>query len=59
MLAPRPQAGQAPNPAAGLGGSGISFGIGLPESLMQPGKPRIHAEQRGSDLRFNLRSSAV
>lgn len=30
MLAPRPQAGQAPNPAAGLGGSGISFGIGLP-----------------------------
>ncbi len=29
MLAPRPQAGQAPNPAAGLG-SGISFGIGLP-----------------------------
>jgi Cu/Ag efflux protein CusF len=31
MLAPRPQQGQAaPNPAAGLGGSGISFGIGLP-----------------------------
>lgn len=31
MLAPRPQAGQAaPNPAAGLGNSGISFGIGLP-----------------------------
>jgi hypothetical protein len=31
MLAPRPQPGQAaPNPAAGLGGSGISFGIGLP-----------------------------
>jgi hypothetical protein len=30
MLAPRPQAGQTPNPAAGLGGSGISFGIGLP-----------------------------
>src|SRR6185369_14502076 len=30
MLAPRPAAGQAPNPAAGLGGSGISFGIGLP-----------------------------
>jgi hypothetical protein len=30
MLAPRPQAGQAPNPAAGLGSSGISFGIGLP-----------------------------
>ena len=30
MLAPRPQAGQAPNPAAGLGGGGISFGIGLP-----------------------------
>ncbi|HSE31324.1 MAG TPA: hypothetical protein VLA93_07075 [Pyrinomonadaceae bacterium] len=30
MLAPRPQAGQAPNPAAGLGGSGINFGIGLP-----------------------------
>lgn len=30
MLAPRPQGGQAPNPAAGLGGSGISFGIGLP-----------------------------
>jgi hypothetical protein len=30
MLAPRPQAGQAPNPSAGLGGSGISFGIGLP-----------------------------
>ena len=30
MLAPRPEAGQAPNPAAGLGGSGISFGIGLP-----------------------------
>src|SRR5215213_8653558 len=30
MLAPRPQAGQAPNPAAGLGGSGVSFGIGLP-----------------------------
>jgi len=30
MLAPRPQAGQAPpNPAAGIG-SGISFGIGLP-----------------------------
>jgi hypothetical protein len=30
MLAPRPAAGQAPNPAAGLGASGISFGIGLP-----------------------------
>ena len=31
MLATRPQPGQAaPNPAAGLGGSGISFGIGLP-----------------------------
>lgn len=31
MLAPRPQPGQgAPNPAAGLGGSGITFGIGLP-----------------------------
>lgn len=31
MLAPRPAAGQAaPNPASGLGGSGISFGIGLP-----------------------------
>jgi len=31
MLAPRPQAGQqAPNPAAGLGSGGISFGIGLP-----------------------------
>ncbi|HEX7295789.1 MAG TPA: hypothetical protein VF251_08565 [Pyrinomonadaceae bacterium] len=30
MLAPRPAAGQAPNPAAGLGGGGISFGIGLP-----------------------------
>jgi hypothetical protein len=30
MLAPRPQQGQAPNPAGGLGGSGISFGIGLP-----------------------------
>jgi len=30
MLAPRPAAGQAPNPTAGLGGSGISFGIGLP-----------------------------
>jgi len=30
MLAPRPAAGQVPNPAAGLGGSGISFGIGLP-----------------------------
>ena len=31
MLAPRPQGGQAaPNPAAGLGGSGITFGIGLP-----------------------------
>jgi len=30
MLAPRPQAGQAPNPAAGLGSSGVSFGIGLP-----------------------------
>src|SRR4029079_2339822 len=30
MLAPRPAAGQAPNPAAGLGGSGISFGIGFP-----------------------------
>ena len=30
MLAPRPAAGQAPNPAAGLGNSGISFGIGLP-----------------------------
>ena len=31
MLAPRPQGGQqAPNPAAGLGSSGISFGIGLP-----------------------------
>jgi len=31
MLAPRPQPGQAaPNPAAGLGNSGIAFGIGLP-----------------------------
>ena len=31
MLAPRPAPGQAtPNPAAGLGGSGITFGIGLP-----------------------------
>ena len=30
MRAPRPQQGQAPNPAAGLGGGGISFGIGLP-----------------------------
>ena len=30
MLAPRPAAGQAPNPAAGLGASGVSFGIGLP-----------------------------
>jgi hypothetical protein len=31
MLAPRPQPGQtAPNPAAGLRSSGISFGIGLP-----------------------------
>ena len=31
MLAPRPQPGQAtPNPAAGLGNSGITFGIGLP-----------------------------
>ena len=31
MLAPRPQQGEsAPNPAAGLGGSGITFGIGLP-----------------------------
>jgi hypothetical protein len=31
MLAPKPQPGQStPNPAAGLGGSGISFGIGLP-----------------------------
>jgi hypothetical protein len=31
MLAPRPQPGQAaPNPAAGLGNSNISFGIGLP-----------------------------
>jgi hypothetical protein len=31
MLAPRPQGGQqAPNPASGLGSSGISFGIGLP-----------------------------
>lgn len=31
MLAPRPQGGQAaPNPAAGLGSSGITFGIGLP-----------------------------
>ena len=31
MLAPRPQPGQStPNPAAGLGGGGISFGIGLP-----------------------------
>ena len=31
MLAPRPQRGQAtPNPAAGLGSSGITFGIGLP-----------------------------
>ena len=30
MLAPRPAAGQAPNPAGGLGGGGISFGIGLP-----------------------------
>jgi hypothetical protein len=29
MLAPRPQPG-APNPAGGLGGSGVSFGIGLP-----------------------------
>jgi hypothetical protein len=31
MLAPRPTPGQAtPNPAAGLGNSGITFGIGLP-----------------------------
>jgi hypothetical protein len=31
MLAPRPQPGQAaPNPAGGLGNSGITFGIGLP-----------------------------
>jgi hypothetical protein len=31
MLAPRPQPGQAgQNPAANLGGSGITFGIGLP-----------------------------
>ena len=31
MLAPRAQPGQAtPNPAAGLGNSGITFGIGLP-----------------------------
>ena len=30
MVAPRPQAGQTPNPAAGLGSSGITFGIGLP-----------------------------
>jgi Cu/Ag efflux protein CusF len=31
MLAPRPAQGQAtPNPAGGLGSSGISFGIGLP-----------------------------
>ena len=30
MLAPRPQAGQTPNPAAGLNSSGITFGIGLP-----------------------------
>ncbi|HEU4769787.1 MAG TPA: hypothetical protein VFS77_20635 [Pyrinomonadaceae bacterium] len=31
MLAPRPQGGQAaPNPAGGLGNSGITFGIGLP-----------------------------
>jgi hypothetical protein len=31
MLAPRPSPGQAaPNPAGGLGSSGISFGIGLP-----------------------------
>jgi Cu/Ag efflux protein CusF len=31
MLAPRPQPGQAtPNPAAGLGNNGITFGIGLP-----------------------------
>jgi Cu/Ag efflux protein CusF len=31
MLAPRPQPGQGtPNPAAGLGNSGITFGIGLP-----------------------------
>lgn len=31
LLAPRPQPGQAtPNPAGGLGGGGISFGIGLP-----------------------------
>jgi hypothetical protein len=30
MLAPRPQQGQTPNPAAGLGSSGITFGIGLP-----------------------------
>ena len=31
MLAPRPQPGQAaPNPTAGLGSSGITFGIGLP-----------------------------
>jgi hypothetical protein len=31
FLAPRPQPGQTtPNPAAGLGSSGITFGIGLP-----------------------------
>lgn len=31
VLAPRPEPGQAtPNPAAGLGNSGITFGIGLP-----------------------------
>ncbi|HKE57093.1 MAG TPA: hypothetical protein VKB46_10335 [Pyrinomonadaceae bacterium] len=30
MLAPRPQQGQAPNPAGGIGAGGISFGIGLP-----------------------------
>jgi hypothetical protein len=31
MLVPRPQPGQStPNPAAGLGSSGITFGIGLP-----------------------------
>lgn len=31
LIAPRPTPGQAtPNPAAGLGGGGISFGIGLP-----------------------------
>jgi hypothetical protein len=31
MMAPRqPQGGGTANPAAGLGGSGITFGIGLP-----------------------------